>query len=121
MKKLFLACLAMALAAGCSTTVPVKGSSSTGRMHFFGAVSAYSNKTGTLTVLRNDGVKCNGNFDLITMFDGKGHYKGKGLFVCDDELSGPIELIGMGKYGTGTGRLGNDEFTFIFGPNVKEI
>jgi hypothetical protein len=118
MKKTILLSAMAILLAGCSSAVPIKGYSNTGVMRFQGTVSAHSDGSGTMAAVRNDGVKCNGNFIHAPTRDGRGHYGGTGVFTCADGRSGPIELMGIGENGTGTGKMGDDEFTFIFGPKI---
>jgi hypothetical protein len=119
MKKTILLSAMAIFLAGCSSSVPMKGYSNTGIMRFNGTTATRGDGSGTLTAVRNDGVKCSGHFIHSPTRDGRGHYEGTGLFACDDGRSGPIEFIGIGENGTGTGKLGDDEFTFAFGPKVK--
>jgi hypothetical protein len=93
----------------CSLTLPVRGETETGDETFSGSATGYLDQSGTLTIQSNKGTTCTGDFVYLTP------RQGRGTFRCSDGRSGPFEFVSAGSHGTGTGRLGERRFTFIFG------
>lgn len=102
--------LAAALAlAGCSMTLPVVGSLSDGSETFSGSATGYMDGGGNLEILGTKGTSCKGNFVYVNSREGAG------TFNCIDGRTGPFTFVSTGKRGTGTGKLGDQVFTFTFG------
>ena len=106
--------LALALAAsalllsGC-LTLPVTGSTEDGSERFYGTATGYLSGAGTITLESTKGAKIEGTFVYIN------RRQGEGTFRCADGRTGPFTFVSTGSYGTGTGRIGNQYFTFTFG------
>jgi hypothetical protein len=98
-----------ALVAGCSMTLPVRGTSEGGEETFSGSATGYMDGSGTLEILSSKGASCAGDFVYVTS------RQGQGTFTCTDGRSGPFEFVSTGRHGTGTARLGEQRFTFTFG------
>jgi hypothetical protein len=95
-------------AAGCMT-LPVTGSTEDGGEYFHGSATGYLSGGGTITLVSNKGAKIKGTFVYINS------RQGEGTFRCEDGRTGPFTFVSTGTYGTGTGRIGNQHFTFTFG------
>ena len=95
--------------AACSMTLPVRGQNEAGTTTFTGSATGYMDGSGTLSLVRSDGVSCQGDFVYVT------RRNGEGTFRCADGRSGPFSFVSTGSRGTGTGRLGGENFTFTFG------
>ena len=100
--------LALALA-GCSVTLPVKGTMEEGDEIFTGTSTGYGDGGGTLQIVSNRGLSCTGTFVFVTQ------RSGSGTFNCNNGMSGPFDFVSSGGRGTGTGRIGQRRFTFTFG------
>jgi len=107
MKKILLLAL---LLSGCSVTLPVDGTMEDGDETFTGTTTGYADGSGTLTVVSNKNLRCEGNWSYVA----RPTY-GRGIFRCNNGKSGPFEFNGAGQHGTGIGRLGNRRFTFTYG------
>lgn len=94
--------------AGC-LTLPVTGATEDGTERFYGSATGYMDGSGTITLDSSKGTKVVGNFVYIN------RRQGEGIFRCDDGRTGPFTFVSTGNRGTGTGRLGNQYFTFTFG------
>ena len=94
---------------GCSLTLPVRGQLESGTETFTGEATGYLDGAGDLRIVSSEGTVCTGNFVYVT------RRNGEGVFTCDDGRSGPFTFVSTGQRGTGTGRLGNETFTFTFG------
>lgn len=102
--------LAGALAlAGCSMTLPVRGTVSGGKETFTGSATGYLSGSGTLSVVTTEGASCSGDFVYVTSREGEG------VFTCSDGRSGPFSFVSTGSRGTGKGNLDGQPFTFTFG------
>lgn len=108
--RLFPVLLAAAsvLLAGC-LTLPVSGSTEDGSERFYGTATGYLSGGGTISLESTKGAKIEGTFVYIN------RRQGEGTFRCADGRTGPFTFVSTGSYGTGTGRLGNQYFTFTFG------
>lgn len=95
--------------AGCSMTLPVRGTSETGDETFTGTATGYMDGSGSLQVTSSRGTQCAGDFVYVT------RRQGQGVFTCSDGRSGPFEFVSTGTRGTGTAMLGGRRFTFTFG------
>ncbi len=93
---------------GC-LTLPVSGSTEDGSERFYGTATGYLSGGGTITLESTKGAKIEGTFVYIN------RRQGEGTFRCADGRTGPFTFVSTGSYGTGTGRLGNQYFTFTFG------
>lgn len=93
---------------GC-LTLPVTGSTEDGTERFYGTATGYLSGGGTITLESTKGAKIEGTFVYINS------RQGEGTFRCADGRTGPFTFVSTGSYGTGTGRLGNQYFTFTFG------
>jgi len=93
----------------CSVTLPVRGQLEKGSEIFTGLATGYLDGSGNLHIVSDKGSDCLGNFVYIT------HRKGEGVFTCTDGRSGPFSFVSTGQRGTGTGRIGDEKFTFTFG------
>lgn len=103
-------CVAVSMAlVGCSMTLPVRGSIQNSTETFSGSATGYMDGSGILKVTSSTGVICSGSFVYVSSREGKG------VFTCDDNRSGPFEFVSTGTRGTGSGDLGNERMTFIFG------
>ena len=96
------------LLAGC-LTLPVHGSTEDGTERFYGTATGYMSGGGSITLESTKGAKIEGTFVYINS------RQGQGTFRCDDGRTGPFTFVSTGSYGTGTGRLGNQYFTFTCG------
>ncbi|NEY88673.1 hypothetical protein [Tabrizicola oligotrophica] len=94
---------------GCSMSLPVTGQTETGSETFTGQATGYADGGGTLTLVSSKGRSCSGNFVYVTSRNGEG------TFTCTNGQSGSFKFVSTGTRGTGTGRIGNEPFTFIFG------
>ena len=103
-----LALFTVALA-GCSMTLPVRGSVQDSPETFQGTATGYMDGGGVLKMTSSAGVSCSGQFAYIT------RRNGEGVFQCDDGRSGPFQFVSTGSRGTGYGDLGGKRFTFNFG------
>tara|TARA_B100001057_G_C22645799_1_gene870031 strand:- start:196 stop:513 length:318 start_codon:yes stop_codon:yes gene_type:complete len=92
--------------AGCMT-LSVNGQMEDGSDSFTGSATGYMSGGGNLTIKTKKGITCEGNFVYVS------RRHGEGIFTCEDGRSGPFQFVSTG--GTGTGRLGNSNFTFRFG------
>jgi hypothetical protein len=97
------------LLGACSLTLPVKGQFEDGTETFSGTATGYMDRSGTLSVTSSRGLTCSGDFIYVTS------RTGEGVFSCSDGRSGPFSFVSTGQRGTGTGRLGDESFTFTFG------
>ncbi len=96
--------------AGCSLTLPVRGSLLNSDETFTGSATGYPDGSGVLKVTSSNGTDCTGEFVYET------RHKGVGTFHCTDGRSGPFEFVSTGTSGNGWGELGdNRKFTFTFG------
>jgi hypothetical protein len=95
--------------AACSLTLPVRGQTEAGDETFSGSATGYLDQSGALTIQSNRGTSCVGEFVYLTP------RQGRGTFTCSDGRSGPFTFVSTGTHGTGTGRLGDRNFTFTFG------
>ena len=109
MKHFALVILMSAAVGGCSLTLPVQGQMNGGEGSFTGSATGYGDGSGTLTIVSNTGIQCEGVFVYLT------RRTGRGTFHCGKGLSGPFEFVSTGTRGTGTGTLGRRPFTFTFG------
>lgn len=98
------------LLAGCSLTLPVRGSVLNTDETFTGSATGYSGGSGVLKVTSSTGVTCTGEFIYET------RRKGAGIFTCTDGRAGPFQFVSTGTRGNGWGEFGdNRKFTFTFG------
>ena len=95
--------------AGCSMTLPVRGTVQGSPETFTGTATGYMDRSGDLTIVTTTGTTCQGNFVYVTS------RRGEGVFTCDDGRSGPFDFVSTGTRGTGKGSLGDQQFTFTFG------
>ncbi len=109
MRNLSLLLVALCFSLTGCLTLPVTGSTEDGTEHFYGSATGYMDGSGTITLESNKGAKIEGNFVYIN------RRQGEGIFRCADGRSGPFTFVSTGNRGTGTGRLGNQYFTFTFG------
>ena len=106
--------VAAALAlSGCATIIhlPVTGETQDTHEEFSGtATSNLSDGSGQLNIVSlKGGVSCEGNFVMMTA------RQGQGVLKCSDKRTGPFQFASTGVRGTGTGTLGGERFTFVFG------
>lgn len=104
---LLLSCSSLFLV-GC-LTLPVHGSTEDGSERFYGTATGYLSGGGSISLESTKGAKIEGTFVYINS------RQGQGTFRCADGRTGPFTFVSTGSYGTGTGRLGNQYFTFTFG------
>ena len=97
------------LLAGCGMTLPVQGQLESGKETFTGSATGYLDRSGDLTIVSSGGTTCTGDFVYTS------RRRGEGVFQCSDGRSGPFSFVSTGMSGTGTGRLGGENFTFTFG------
>jgi hypothetical protein len=107
--RLPFAVLVALLVAGCSITLPVRGTTANGDETFTGTATGYIDHSGTLQISSSKGTSCAGDFVYINS------RQGQGVFTCTDGRSGPFDFVSTGTHGAGTGRLGDKLFTFTFG------
>lgn len=109
MRKLIPLLLVLCCALVGCMTLPVTGSTEDGTELFYGSATGYMDGSGTITLESNKGTKVSGSFVYINS------RQGQGTFRCADGRTGPFTFVSTGSHGTGTGRLGNQYFTFTFG------
>lgn len=103
--------LAVALAvSACSVTLNVRGQVDRSAETFTGTIIANLDRDGTMQVVSNRGVRCSGQYVVVT------RREGAGTLTCDDGRSGPFQFAAVGTRGTGSGRLGGETMTFTFAP-----
>jgi hypothetical protein len=107
-KALALSSLTISLAA-CSLTLPVHGQLEDGSEMFTGLATGGMDGGGTITINSNKGAECKGTFVYTS------NREGEGTFLCTDGRSGPFTFVSTGSRGTGSGRLGDQPITFVFG------
>ena len=90
-------------------TLPVQGQLENGSETFTGSATGYLDRSGDIRIVSSEGTVCTGTFVYVT---GR---SGEGTFTCDDGRSGPFSFVSTGQRGTGTGRIGDENLTFIFG------
>lgn len=90
-------------------TLPVTGQMTTGDETFAGKATGYLDGAGTLELTSTRGKQCKGTFVYET------RRNGAGTFTCTNGQSGSFDFVSTGTHGTGTGRIGKQEFTFTFG------
>ena len=90
-------------------TLPVRGQLDDGSDSFIGTATGYLNGGGKMTLTSTHGLTCEGTFVYVT------ERTGQGTFKCNNNQSGPFSFVSTGTSGTGTGRLGNQTFSFTFG------
>ena len=95
--------------AGCTMTLPVRGSVQNSSEQFTGTATGYMDGGGDLTIVSNGGATCEGSFVYVNS------RQGEGVFNCSDGRSGPFRFVSTGTRGTGHGTLGGQAFTFTFG------
>lgn len=108
MKKV-IAVLSAAALAGCSLTLPVRGTVQNSDETFDGTATGGLDGSGQLTLKSSKGPTCTGKFVYVS---GR---TGEGVFNCSDGRTGPFRFVSTGTSGTGHGDLGNQRFTFTFG------
>ena len=79
------------------------------RKKFSESATGFLDGSGTLEISSNKGIDCQENF-VCTL-----SRTGEGTFVCSDGRGGPFSFVSTGSKGTGTGSIGSDAFTFVFG------
>ena len=109
MKKLLVSVIVAAGLCVCSVSLPVQGQMTGGDETFTGTATGYTDGGGTLSIVSNKGMRCEGNFVYVN------RRQGSGTFVCNNGQSGPFDFVSTGMRGTGTGTLGKRQFTFTFG------
>lgn len=98
----------LGLLSACSITEPVRGKVDGTDEYFLGTATGYLND-GDVAITSNKGAKCTGKYVIVT------RREGEGTFLCDDGRTGPFHFVTTGTSGTGTGILGDKNFTFTFG------
>ena|SRR5256885_488267 len=95
---------------GCSLTLEVRGTIGDSRESFGGAATGYADGSGTLTIQSVErGTVCAGDFVYVT------RRQGEGTLQCDDGRTGSFTFVSTGHRGTGSGKIGGEEFIFTFG------
>jgi hypothetical protein len=89
--------------------LPLRGQTEAGDETFTGMATGYADGGGTLELLSNKGMKCNGTFVYVT---GR---NGEGTFTCSNGRNGSFTFVSTGTRGTGKGNIGGRGFTFTFG------
>jgi hypothetical protein len=64
---------------------------------------------GDLTIVSNRGATCTGAFVYVN------RRQGSGTFTCNDGRTGPFTFVSTGQRGTGSGQIGGQPVTFVFG------
>ncbi len=101
--------LMLASVAGCSMTLPVRGTSSDSDETLSGVATGYMDGGGKLTIVTSKGATCEGAFVYVN------RRQGNGVITCSDGRSGPFDFVSTGTRGAGTANLGGRSFTFTFG------
>ena len=109
MKKTVSAIAACLLMTSCAMTLPLRGQTEAGDETFTGKATGYADGGGTLELVSNKSMKCNGTFVYVT---GR---NGEGTFTCSNGRSGSFTFVSTGTRGTGKGNIGGRGFTFTFG------
>ena len=107
--KISSAFLTIIFVSGCSLTLPLSGAVQNSKEKFSGTATGYWDRSGDLKIITTTGAKCAGAFVYVTF------RTGEGVFNCDDGRTGPFTFVSTGRRGTGSGNLGDKNFTFIFG------
>jgi hypothetical protein len=95
--------------AGCSLTLPVKGSFENTTEKFTGSATGYMDGAGDLTLASSNGRTCAGTFVYVNS------RQGEGTAECSDGATGPFSFVSTGRRGTGSGTLRGERYTFTFG------
>lgn len=97
------------LLGGCIWTLEVNGRIETIDETFTGEVRANREAGhGTISVTSNKGASCSGEYVMVEQ------RQGRGTLTCIDGRIGPFTFGVVGTRGTGSGRLGGQEFVFSF-------
>ena len=96
------------LITGCARSLPLQGET-TDKENFYGSAMGYLDQSGTLAIRTNKGTTCTGTFTYATPV------YGQGTFSCSNGKSWPFVFISNGTYWTGSGKIGEERFNFIFG------
>lgn len=99
---------AAVLLAGCSITVPVRGTVGGTGEAFTGTASESIDGAGTISITSNQGARCSGTF-VDVMSSG-----GDGILQCEDGRTGSFRFTSTGFRGVGSGTLGDRPITFTF-------
>lgn len=109
MRNAGLSLIAAGFLVGCSVSAPVRGQVGTTGETFSGTVTGYMDRTGDFTITSNRGAVCTGPYFFVNQ------RQGSGTFTCSDGRTGPFDFVSTGRRGTGSGRLGDQPVTFVFG------
>lgn len=75
---------------------------------FTGTAVAGMGRGGTVKIVSNRGVTCQGDYLFAE------ERSGQGIFQCSDGRSGPFSFVSTGMQGLGSGTLDGRSFTFRF-------
>lgn len=102
--------IAVVSVSGC-LTLPVKGEYREVTEKFLGSATGYMNGNGDISIVSENGTKCEGNFRYIN-----GQVNGEGGFKCSDGRIGDFFFTSSGTEGEGFGRDNYGKlFSFKFG------
>jgi hypothetical protein len=101
--------LSITCLAGCSLTLPVRGSMENSDEKFTGTATGELDGAGTLHLVSSAGRTCDGTFVYVN------RRQGEGTVECTDGVTGTFSFVSTGNRGTGSGTLRGSRFTFVFG------
>jgi hypothetical protein len=90
-------------------SLPIQGEVLNSTENFTGMAIVHILGDGNLTLTTNKGVKCKGDFVHTSQREGKG------TVICEDGRLGTFAFVTAGFSGTGTGKIGAENFDFRIG------
>jgi hypothetical protein len=92
-----------------SITLPIEGQVKNSAETFTGAAIVHLTGGGTLTLITNTGVTCEGDFINATF------QNGSGTVTCNDGRLGTFDFVAAGFSGSGAGLIEKESFVFHIG------
>jgi hypothetical protein len=90
-------------------TLPLQMSVQNSSEVFSGTATGHMDGAGELAVMSTSGERCIGRFVYI---NGR---EGRGTIACAGGRKGDFEFVSTGSRGTGSGQIGGEPITFLFG------
>ena len=92
-----------------SVNLPIQGKVHESTETFTGTATASFSGDGSLVLATNTGVACKGNFVHVS------HQEGNGTVTCEDGRLGSFVFVTAGLSGSGSGKIGSEDFEFRIG------